>query len=118
MTDSRIRSANSPDDSGAVRIGNVVITPDEPRIEVDGHPVYLCRQELALLQLLAARKGSTVSAATLGKRMARGRKPLTVTGVAVYIHRLRMRLRYGGVAIRTLRGFGYLLEASDPRLLK
>ena len=43
---------------------------------------------------------------------------LTVTGVAVYIHRLRMRLRYGGVAIRTLRGFGYLLEASDPRLLK
>jgi DNA-binding response OmpR family regulator len=118
MTDSKIRNANSSDDSGAVRIGNVVITPDEPRIEVAGHPVYLCRQELALLQLLAARKGSTVSAATLGKRMARGRKPLTVTGVAVYIHRLRMRLKYGGVAIRTLRGFGYLLEASEPRMMK
>jgi two-component system OmpR family response regulator len=118
MMDFKTRTAYPSNDRGPVRIGNLVFTPDEPRVEIAGRPVYLCRQELALLQLLATRKGSTVSAVTIAKRMARGRKPLTVTGVAVYIHRLRARLKYGGVKIRTLRGFGYLLEPSEPRMQK
>jgi DNA-binding response OmpR family regulator len=118
MTDSKTRTTYTSNNRGAIRIGNLVFTPDEPRVEIAGRPVYLCRQELALLQLLATRKGLIVSALTIGKRMARGRKPLTLTGVAVYIHRLRARLKYGGVAIRTLRGFGYLLEPSDPTMQK
>jgi DNA-binding response OmpR family regulator len=43
--------------------------------------------------------------------MARGRrKPLTATGVAVHIHRLRAKLKSAGLMIRTLRGFGYVIE--------
>jgi two-component system OmpR family response regulator len=118
MTDFKTRNAHSFNNRGAVRIGDLVFRPDEPRVEIAGRAVYLCRQELALLRLLATRKGLIVSAVTIAKRMARGRKPLTGTGVAVYIHRLRARLKYGGVAIRTLRGFGYLLEVSDPRMQK
>jgi DNA-binding response OmpR family regulator len=118
MMDSKSRAAYRYNDRNAIRIGDLVFTPDEPRIEIAGRPAYLCRQELALLQLLATRKGLIVSAVTIAKRMARGRKPLTVTGVAVYVHRLRARLKYAGVAIRTLRGFGYLLEASESRMLK
>jgi DNA-binding response OmpR family regulator len=118
MMDSKSHTAHPPHDHGVVRIGNLVFTPGGPRVEIAGRPVYLRRQELALLQLLATRKGSIVSAVTIAKRMSRGRKPLTVTGVAVYIHRLRARLKYGGVAIHTLRGFGYLLEVSDPRMQK
>ena len=116
MAASKPRSSQSLNSGDTIRIGNVVLTPDEPRIEIDGHPLYLCRQELALLQLLATRKGSVVNAGTISKRMARGGRPLTATGVAVYVHRLRARLKYGGVVIRTLRGFGYLLEAANSRL--
>jgi DNA-binding response OmpR family regulator len=116
MATSKVRTPRSVDSGDTIRVGNVVLTPDEPRIEIDGHPLYLCRQELALLQLLATRKGSVVNAGTISKRMARGGRPLTATGVAVYVHRLRARLKYGGVVIRTLRGFGYLLEAANSRL--
>jgi DNA-binding response OmpR family regulator len=96
----------------------VSFTPDDAGIEIDGHPVYLCRQELALLQLLAKRAGSVVRMATLAKSLGRGRKPLTDTAVAVYVHRLRARLKSAGVMIRTLRGFGYLLEPTDEKKAK
>jgi two-component system OmpR family response regulator len=32
--------------------------------------------------------------------------------IEVYIHRLRKKLEGAGVAVRTVRGLGYLLEAS------
>jgi two-component system OmpR family response regulator len=118
MTDSKIRTAHSRNNAGPIRIGNVVFTPDDPRIEIDGRPVYLCRQELALLQLLAKRTGWLVSTATLARSLARGRKPLTDTGVAVYVHRLRARLKSAGVVIRTFRGFGYLLEPTGEEQAK
>lgn len=71
-----------------------------------------------MLQLLAKRSGSVVSMATLAKSLGRGRKSLTDTGVAVYVHRLRARLKSAGVVIRTFRGFGYLLEPTDKEQAK
>jgi DNA-binding response OmpR family regulator len=36
---------------------------------------------------------------------------LTLNAVEVYVSRLRLKLADAGIAIRTIRGFGYLLEA-------
>jgi DNA-binding response OmpR family regulator len=36
---------------------------------------------------------------------------LTLNAVEVYVSRLRLKLQDAGIAIRTIRGFGYLLEA-------
>jgi len=79
---------------------------------VSGRVVYLSPQELALLQLLARQPGRVVGTTALARSMARGRrKALTSTGVAVHVHRLRARLKSAGLMIRTLRGFGYVIEA-------
>ena len=36
---------------------------------------------------------------------------LTLNAVEVYVSRLRLKLADAGVVIRTIRGFGYMLEA-------
>ena len=37
---------------------------------------------------------------------------LTLNAVEVYVSRLRIKLEDAGLALRTIRGFGYLLEAA------
>jgi two-component system OmpR family response regulator len=90
-----------------------VFTPGDPRVLIHDRPLFLTGQELALLELLAGNAGRVVNTATLAKLLARGHEPLTDTGVAVHVHRLRVRLESAGLQIRTLRGFGYLLETND-----
>jgi DNA-binding response OmpR family regulator len=97
-------------DTEPIRIGGLLITPGNPRIVIDGRPVYLSRQELTLLQTLARNAERAVSVTALATSMARNRKPLTNAGVFVQVHRLRARLKSTGVLIRTAHGFGYVLE--------
>jgi two-component system, OmpR family, response regulator len=112
-----------PPDTEPIRIGSLVVTPGDPRIVIDGRPVYLSRQELTLLEIFARNAERVITMAALARSMARARKPLTNTGVSVHVHRLRERLKSAGVLIRTLRGFGYVLEVvteshSRPRSLR
>ena len=44
-------------------------------------------------------------------QLSRTTKPATDNAVSIHIHRLRSRLQSAGVRVRTLRGFGYMLEA-------
>jgi len=78
---------------------------------IDGRLVYLSRRELALLQIFASNSGRVISTAVLARSLAGERKPLTNTAVWIHVHRLRARLKSAGVLIRTLRGFGYVLES-------
>jgi len=42
-------------------------------------------------------------------------KELSMNAIEVYMSRLRAKIESGGVRIRTVRGFGYLLEEqNDP----
>jgi len=91
----------------------MVLTPGDPRLLVGGHVLFLSRPELTLLTILAEQDGRAVSTASLAKSMGRGGNPLSRNGVAVRVHRLRMRLEPERLYIRTVRGFGYLLSASD-----
>jgi len=81
-------------------------------------PCTCCRQDLPLLQLLCNEEGQCRERGNHRKRMARGGRPLTATGVAVYVHRLRARLKYGGVVIRTLRGFGLSVGGGEQQAAK
>jgi two-component system, OmpR family, response regulator len=93
-----------------IRIGGLVVTPGDPRIVIDGRTVYLSRQQLTLLEILANNAGRVTSIADLASGMARRGKPLTNTGIWVHMHRVRAQLKPAGVLIRTLRRVGYLLE--------
>ena len=49
----------------------------------------------------------------LADRLCSSDAVLSHDAVEVYVHRLRRRLEGSGAAIHTLRGLGYVLEASD-----
>jgi two-component system, OmpR family, response regulator len=102
--------ATAPPDTETIRIGTLLVTPGDPRIVIDGRTVYLSRQQLTLLEILASNAGRVASITLLAKSLARGGKPLTNTGVWIHVHRLRSLLNSASVLIRTVRGFGYLLE--------
>jgi two-component system OmpR family response regulator len=103
-----------PGEMAPIRIGDLVITPGDPRIVINGQTVYLSRQELTLLEILARNAGRVISVADLAGGMARGGRPLTNTGIWIQVHRVRARLKSAGVLIRTLRRVGYVLEVTKP----
>jgi len=94
-----------------IRIGSLVMIPGQPRVSLDGSSVDLPAGELALLETLAIRVGHVVSKQTIAERLARGGAAPSDTAIEVCVHRLRRRLGPFGLKVRTLRGFGYLLES-------
>jgi DNA-binding response OmpR family regulator len=68
--------------------------------------------EFALLEVLAIRAGRVVRREDLADRLGRGAEPPSDTAIDLCVHRLRRRLSPLGIKVRTLRGFGYLLETA------
>jgi DNA-binding response OmpR family regulator len=98
------------DRNAQIRIGALTLTPGEPRILLGGAAVDLPASEFALLETLATRAGRVVRRDDLAGRLGRGAEPPSDTAIEVCVHRLRRRLSPFGLTVRTLRGFGYLLE--------
>jgi DNA-binding response OmpR family regulator len=108
-----LRHCEGTQELAAIHIGKLVVTPGDPRISIRGEPVLVNSEELALVELLTAHAGHVVRTAYLASQLARGPDSLTEAAVAVHVDRLRARLAGADVQIRTLRGFGYLLEAAE-----
>ncbi len=70
-------------------------------------------REHALLESLINHAGQPVSKNLLAERLRSSDAVLSHDALEVYVHRLRRRLAGSGAAIHTLRGLGYVLEASD-----
>jgi two-component system OmpR family response regulator len=98
------------DRSAQIRIGALVLTPGQPRVLLGGVSVDLPASEFALLEALAIRAGRVVRREDLADRLGRGGEPPSDTAIDLCVHRLRRRLSPLGMKVRTLRGFGYLLE--------
>jgi two-component system OmpR family response regulator len=94
-----------------LRIGPLVLRLGEPRVTLSDATVDLPPGEFALLEALAMRVGHVVSRAHIAARLTRGGEPPSDTAIEICVHRLRRRLEPYGLKVRTLRGFGYLLEA-------
>lgn len=102
-------------------LGQLSVQRDTRCARVAGEMLELSPREWALLDLLLTHHGRVITKeeinqAWAGERGAeRGGEPVAATNaVEVYIHRLRRKLEGAEVAIRTVRGLGYLLEAERP----
>ncbi len=102
------------DRARAIHLGPLELTIGEPRVLLDGTPVDLTAREYALLELLALRAGRVVNKSQIGTRLAGQGEALSDAAIEVAIHRLRRRLEPYDLQVRTVRGFGYLLEAAEP----
>ena len=94
-----------------LRIGLLTMRLGEPRVTLGDTRVDLPAGEFALLEALALRVGHVVSRARIAAKLTRGSEPPSDTAIEICVHRLRRRLEPHGLKVRTLRGFGYVLEA-------
>ena len=100
----------------ATTLGDLAFDRDARRASVRGEPIELSPRERMLLDLLLSQRDRVVTKDQIGQAWALDRSEAGGTGsIEVYIHRLRRKLEQSGLAIRTVRGLGYRLEAEAPR---
>lgn len=77
-----------------------------------GEPLALTRRERAVLEVLMLRDGRAVNKEAMSEKIFGIDESVNPDAIEIYVHRLRKKLEGSGVAIVTLRGLGYLLDAS------
>lgn len=100
-------------DSDDLTLGNLQYCTSERRVSIRGEAVPFLPRELNILELLLQRRGRVVSKPQMVERLCDWNEDITESAIEVYLHRIRKKLNGSDVNIRTIRGFGYLLEASD-----
>ena len=73
-------------------------------------PLELAAREWAVLEVLLARVEKIVSKEAIIQAVAGWGDDLSPNAIEVYVSRLRSKLEPAGIKIRTVRGFGYMLE--------
>ena len=99
--------------AGAVHVGGLTVDLEAKRIKINGASSELTTREWALLELFMTRPGRVLSKEQIAEHLAEYDTQLTSNAIEVYVSRLRAKIESAGVRIRTVRGFGYLWEASD-----
>jgi len=97
--------------STILALGNIVLDSGARRARVGERALELSVREWAVLEYLLQHAGRVVSKQQIVDAIAPWGEDLTLNAVEVYVSRLRLKLDGAGVSLRTIRGFGYLLEA-------
>jgi len=93
-------------------LGRLSLDSATRRARVGERVLELSAREWGVLEYLLQHAGRVVSKQQIIDAIAPWGDDLTLNAVEVYVSRLRLKLDNAGVAIRTIRGFGYLLEAA------
>ena len=92
-------------------LGQLSLDSSTRRARVGERTLELSVREWGVLEYLLQHSGRVVSKQQIIDAILPWGEDLTQNAVEVYVSRLRLKLEGAGVAIRTIRGFGYLLEA-------
>jgi DNA-binding response OmpR family regulator len=93
-------------------LGQLALDTSSRRARIGERALDLSVREWEVLEYLIQHAGRVVSKQQIIDAIAPWGEDLTLNAVEVYVSRLRIKLVDAGIAIRTIRGFGYLLEAS------
>ena len=94
-----------------VVLGELELDMKGHELRFRGERVALSPREMALTELLIGKAGRVVSKDSIVARLSSWEADFSENSVEVYVHRLRKRFADLGVAIKTVRGFGYVMEA-------
>jgi DNA-binding response OmpR family regulator len=92
-------------------LGLLTLDTEARRARIGERVLELSVREWAVLEYLLQQSGRVVSKQQIIDAILPWGDDLTLNAVEVYVSRLRLKLLDAGIAIRTIRGFGYLLEA-------
>jgi two-component system OmpR family response regulator len=101
--------------STAALFGRLTLDHTSHRALIGGEPLELSGREWTLLELLVSQRDKVVTKEQITQTWnADGGEVGGGNSIEVYIHRLRRKLEDAGLTIRTVRGLGYLMEATAP----
>ena len=104
------RTAPKP---AVLNVGFLTLDTTTRRASVSGRTIELSVREWAVLEYLLQQTGRVVSKQQIIDAILPWGDDVTTNAVEVYISRVRLKIADAGVSIRTIRGFGYLLEHSQ-----
>lgn len=93
------------------QIGKLKFDTITRQVWVNDTPLMLSAREISVLEILLNKAGRVIAKEAIADRLTGWDEGVGDNAVEVYIHRLRRKLVDSDVAIRTLRGLGYMLEA-------
>jgi two-component system cell cycle response regulator CtrA len=100
-----------------VAIGDLLVNLDQKNVEVDGNRVHLTGKEYQMLELLALRKGATITKEMFLSHLYGGMDEPELKIIDVFVCKLRKKLANasgGRNYIETIWGRGYLLRDPAP----
>ena len=100
---------NTPKPS-VLALGDLSLDTASKRARVRERVIELSVREWAVLEYLLQHGARVVSKQQIIDAILPWGDDLTLNAVEVYISRLRLKIADAGVSIRTIRGFGYMLE--------
>lgn len=93
-----------------LKINGLQLDAFSRRATVDGHVIELSAREWAVLEYLMQNVSRVVSKQQIIDAILPWGEEVTLNAVEVYVSRIRSKIASAGIAIKTIRGFGYLLE--------
>lgn len=97
-----------------LQIGGLQLDPFARRATVGGLVVDLSAREWAVLEYLMQNASRVVSKQQIIDAILPWGEEMTLNAVEVYVSRIRSKIASAGIAIKTIRGFGYMLEPAAP----
>ncbi|MBL8327307.1 MAG: response regulator transcription factor [Rubrivivax sp.] len=94
-----------------LRVGRLRMDLSARRLYCADEPLEISAREWHVLEYLLVRVGKVISKEQILQGIVGWDESLSENAIEVYVSRLRGKIEPGGVRIRTVRGFGYLLEA-------
>jgi two-component system cell cycle response regulator CtrA len=99
-----------------VHVGKIAVDLNTKTVSIAGTPLFLTAKEYAVLELLALRRGATLTKEVFLNHLYGGMEEPEVKFINVYIYKLRKKLSQacdGDEYIGTVRGRGYFLAAPE-----
>ncbi|HZV67498.1 MAG TPA: response regulator transcription factor [Telluria sp.] len=93
-------------------LGDLTLDTAGKRARIKERVIDLSVREWAVLEYLLQHGTRVVSKQQIIDAILPWGEDLTLNAVEVYVSRLRLKIADAGITIRTIRGFGYLLEPS------
>lgn len=107
-----VRRAHAKADP-VLRLGRLVMDPSTRCATVDGQALDLSPREWAILEQLMLAAPKVVPKARLLEQVSGWDREATPNAIEVHVSRIRQKLLGADVALRTVRGLGYRIEAGE-----
>jgi DNA-binding response OmpR family regulator len=97
-----------------MQMGGLQLDAFSHRASIDGQVIDLSAREWAVLEYLTQQASRVVSKQQIIDAILPWGEEVTLNAVEVYVSRIRAKIASAGISIKTIRGFGYLLEQNSP----